>query len=119
MRDKLTLFLTLAVIVSCVIADVRWLLKPRQNWIGAARVLANDTGACIIYEPEDSRRLYEFFEPMLKQRHCSPDALRIIIAIAPYLDPKKVKEPADKNFGMRRIVYDDGPRLVEYSLGAK
>jgi hypothetical protein len=114
MQFRLTHLLLAGVLVSCFVADVRLMLRPRENWADAAKTLVNNSAACIIYEPEDSKRLYTFFEPTLKSRLCNPNATRVIVAISPYLDSTKLKELSMTRFHRADIIYDEGPRLIEY-----
>lgn len=114
MQSRLTYVLLFGVLVSCFVADVRWILRPRENWAGAAKVLVTHNVACIIYEPEDSKPLYTFFEPTLKSRVCNPNATHVIVAISPYLDLSKLKELSIGKFKQGQVVYDEGPRLIEY-----
>jgi hypothetical protein len=114
MQIRLTHCLLAGVLVSCFVADVRLIRRPRENWADAAKALVTHSADCIIYQPEDSERFYTFFEPSLKSRRCNPRAARVIVAISPYLDSIKLKELPIREFSHGHVIYSNGPRLIEY-----
>ena len=111
MRHRLTYFLLFCLLASCIIADVRWVLRPRENWAGAANVLVLHRTACIIYEPADSKHFYTFFQPSLQSLSCNPAAASVIFVISPYADPVQGRR---RTLTQGRVLYDDGPKLIEH-----
>ena len=81
---------TAALGLGCVAADVRWLIKPREDWGAAARAIARlerQQPACSVYAPASAFPYYALFEPGLEKSRCLSGAVReraIIVVINPY-----------------------------------
>jgi hypothetical protein len=69
--------------------DVRWLLKPREDWQKAAdalEALSLEHKACTLYAPPEALPFYEFFKPRLAGAACESHQAggSIVLAISPY-----------------------------------
>lgn len=72
-----------------IVGDIRFFLKPRENWKAAADVLERLTrnGGCIVFVPAESSSLYSFFSPELAGRRCTTDVVQLrsaLVAESPY-----------------------------------
>jgi hypothetical protein len=75
--------LAAALFIACVVANLSFFRRPREDWRAAARILASET--CVIYSPPDTRQLYAFFVPELAERECPKQgAARVALALSPY-----------------------------------
>jgi hypothetical protein len=82
-----------ALTIFFVVQDVRWLLKPRENWQLAAttiKEMRTEHDACTLYAPPDSLSYYAFFEPGLADTVCPLNQSvpgPVVLAISPYAAP--------------------------------
>ena len=80
---------TCALVAIFVGYDLRWMLKPREDWQKAAdalEALSTEHKACTQYAPPEALSLYEFFEPPLANTICESHQAYspIVLAISPY-----------------------------------
>jgi hypothetical protein len=69
--------------------DLRWMVKPREDWQKAADALEASSlehKACTLYAPSEALSFYEFFEPRLAATICESHQGRgpVVLAISPY-----------------------------------
>lgn len=69
--------------------DLRWMVKPREDWQKAADALEASSlehNACTLYAPPEVLSFYEFFEPRLAGTICESHQGRgsVVLAISPY-----------------------------------
>ena len=83
-----TLLATL--LVTCVVGDVRWFSRPREDWqLAASSLKTVSQGPCVLFAPSDSVDIYAFFEPELRSRDCSKQGFAalqrsVVVALNPY-----------------------------------
>jgi uncharacterized membrane protein len=111
-----------------LIADVKFLQRPRENWKDAATMLIVETrdDGCIIFVPGESDKLYHFFEKAIANKRCASEAAEIkeeivAVAVSPYepeaafwlLDRRLLKartRVASANFaGPQVVIYRGAP----------
>ena len=84
--------MVVALLAVSLVADVRWFLRPREDWAIAARAL-RETGACIVVAPERSTLIYTFFEPL---RACTVNDSAVAIAVTPYTSDAEERKAVDE-----------------------
>ena len=92
--------LTAALLITLIVGNISFFLRPREDWRTAAAILTNEP--CVIYSPPDSRNLYVFFVPDLANRECAPGQQpRVALAISP-------SEPKDTVTARQRQLTNSG-----------
>ena len=118
-----TLLATL--LVTCVVGDVRWFSRPREDWQMAASSLKTvSQGPCVLFAPSDSVDIYAFFEPELRSRDCSKQGFAalqrsVVVALSPYSPPVEVTATLAKLRDEGRTLMQEtitgGTRILFYS----
>jgi hypothetical protein len=115
-------------LVTNVTGDVRYLLRPREDWGAAASQIAKlttpspdastITRGCVIFVPPSSAPFYEFFDRDITRRQC-PAELRerdpVVLAISPY-EAQPAYDATRKalrlaGFFKRSVSNQNGPRI--------
>jgi hypothetical protein len=110
-------------IAAALYEDVSWMTKPREDWQAAASAASSAVagGACVVFVPSDAFRMFEYFDPQLKRRQCTPgEGGRVILAISPY-GPEATYLAARENLIARGYVKESektfhGPRVELYRV---
>jgi mannosyltransferase len=91
-RRVLGAILVAALLGTCVVGDLRWFSRPREDWqLAASSLKAVSQGPCVLFAPADSVDIYAFFEPDLRSRDCATQLQRsVILALSPYSPPSEV-----------------------------
>jgi hypothetical protein len=110
-----------------IYADVRYFLKPRENWEAAARMLAGQAldHTCVLALPADSIRFYVYFQPVLARALCapSPGEVQVALAHSPY-EPVATRQAAELALaaaGRKKLAeqHFNGPEIALFSPPAK
>ncbi len=115
--------LTCALLAGSVFANVQFFRRPRDNWLAGSSILAEQTkeGACTIFAPPESRKLYTFFSPELKDT-CSDMDLSskrtVALAVSPYDAAASAREAEHRlralGFLKQAALNNSGPRIEIY-----
>ena len=115
-----------ATIIAAVLIyfDLHWLLKPREDWAAATGLILqeiDEKNACVVFNPQSSVRLYEFFDPSITKAQCNVVGHRItkeiIVAVSPYNkeDSAQFARSFLKNeFRLTRELNQQEPKLEIY-----
>jgi hypothetical protein len=78
---------------TCIVADLRWFSRPREDWqLAASSLKAVSQHACVLFVPSNFVSVYAFFEPDLAARDCARQEVpapngSLIVALSPYGPP--------------------------------
>lgn len=108
-----------AIVAVFLVQDVRFFLRPRENWSAASRLLKDlaDGGSCVVFEPPASKSLYQFFVPQLARASCDEqfqNARAVAVAISPYgpqQDPALAQKLSQIGLHKLRELNRNGPRV--------
>lgn len=123
--SRLATGLAVAVLLLNLGYTIRWFTKSREDWGQAATQLeqAHLSGACIIYLPGGSARLYSFYAPKLKGAECPPAAIlkqkRVDIAVSPYFRDFSAEDTlqhqlSEQGFLLANAGENQEPRILTY-----
>ncbi|HXM44293.1 MAG TPA: glycosyltransferase family 39 protein [Bryobacteraceae bacterium] len=80
----------LLILTTSLVYDVRWLMRPREDWKTATTALRRsvDSGACALLAPERTAQIFLFFDPGLLHRLYSEasdfsQCPRVAVAVLP------------------------------------
>lgn len=105
-------------------ADVRWFLRPREDWQAAAANASNalSQGGCVVFTPLDADIFFSYMDPSLHDRQCPlgppADGGQVVVAVSPY-DAfgayEAVREAlAGQGYTQQSRADFDGPRVETY-----
>jgi uncharacterized membrane protein len=88
-KRKLATAASVVLIGVLVGADIWYFCRSRENWQAASVALQSlvTNGSCILFIPENTADLYEFFIPGLKESACGGDVSTVrsvAVALSPY-----------------------------------
>jgi len=111
------------VITVFLIADVRFFLRPREDWRAASSILQGlaQRGGCILFAPASSEGFYEFFVPELGRAKCREEGLSaapgVAMAVSPYgprEEPQLIRRLSESGFRKTQEFNRQGPRVELY-----
>ena len=123
-RRALGTILFAALLVTCAVGDLRWFLRPREDWqLAAASLKTVSQSPCILAVPASSVDIYAFFEPDLRSRDCTKQGFpalqrSVIVALSPYGPPADVTATLTKHRSEGRTLLQEtmagGTRILYY-----